>query len=125
ATPSFFTYDFVLACYVAICLLTGLYLLGLYRLPHDTPEEHVGVPRMLFGFLFLALGIHLLPALFVQGAEAERQRPAGTLYAWVDSFLLPESRAGKEEHWTANLEYAVRRAREQRKRVFIDFTGIT
>src|SRR5262249_27243406 len=35
--PEFFTYDLVLGMWVAIALLCGLYLLGVYRLPHDTP----------------------------------------------------------------------------------------
>src|SRR5262249_22540898 len=43
---SLFTYDFVLALWIGLCLLCGLYLLGLYRLPHDSPVEHLSVPRM-------------------------------------------------------------------------------
>jgi thiol:disulfide interchange protein DsbD len=129
AEASFFTYDFCLGLYVALCLLCGLYLLNFYRLPHDTPAEHLTVPRLLFALLFLGLGFYLLPGLFTRNAEGERQRPAGSVFAWVDSFLLPDSHPGNDEPWSGNLEAAVARAREHRRRtgqpklVFIDFTG--
>src|SRR6202022_2869872 len=47
--PVLFTYDFVLSMWVVILFFTGLYLLNLYRLPHDEPQDHIGVPRMLTG----------------------------------------------------------------------------
>jgi thiol:disulfide interchange protein DsbD len=129
SAPGLFTYDFVLGLYVALCVLCGAYLLGMYRLPHDTPSEHLSVPRLMFSLLFLGLAFYLAPALFSYNAEGERQRPAGTVYAWVDSFLLPEFHGTKGEVWTGNLEYAVSRAREHRRRtgqpklIFVDFTG--
>jgi thiol:disulfide interchange protein len=129
SAPNFFTYDFVLGLYVALCVLCGAYLLGMYRLPHDTPSENLSVPRLMFSLLFLGLAFYLAPALFSYNAEGERQRPGGTVYAWVDSFLLPEFHGTKGEVWTGNLEYAVNRAREYRRRtgqpklIFVDFTG--
>ncbi len=129
ATPSFFTFDFVLGMYVALSILTGLYLLNIYRLPHDEPVEHLSVPRMILALLFITLGLHLMPALFKFNAEGETQRPRGTIYAWVESFLLPETRIGQGETKSGNLEHAIAQAREHRKRtgqpkrVFIDFTG--
>src|SRR5262249_23317799 len=61
ARPSVFTYDLVLGIWVALALLCGLYLLGLYRLPHDSPLEHLSVPRLLFATIFLSFGFYLLP----------------------------------------------------------------
>jgi thiol:disulfide interchange protein len=131
SAPSLFTFDLVLGIWVALCLLSGLYLLGLYRLPHDTPREHIGVPSLLFAILFLGLGLYLAPALFKVNADGEPQRPGGTIYAWVDSFLLPDIRSSKETNTTGNLEFAVAHAQETRKmtgtpqRIFVDFTGQT
>ena len=131
STPSIFTFDFVLGLWVALCFLCGLYLLGLYRLPHDTPEDHIRVPSLIFAILFLGLGLYLAPALLKFNAEGESQRPSGTIYAWVDSFLLPDIRSSKESNTTGNLEYAIAQAQEfrqrtgQSKRIFIDFTGQT
>ena len=129
ARPSVFTYDLVLGVWVALALLCGLYLLGVYRLPHDSPLEHLSVPRLLFAMAFLSLGFYLLPALF-KTAEGDKQRPGGALYAWVDSFLLPEPREGRGTlAWSGNLQAAIEEARAARARtgvpkyVFIDFTG--
>jgi thiol:disulfide interchange protein DsbD len=124
-----FTFDLVLGLWVALCMLAGLYLLGVYRLPHDSPAEHLSVPRMLFAFAFLGLAFYLSPALFVKAADGEETRPNGAVFAWVNSFLLPEPRAAKSEVWTPNLEDAIAQAREYKKAtgktklVFIDFTG--
>jgi thiol:disulfide interchange protein DsbD len=132
AMPEFFTYDVVMGMWIALALLCGLYLLNVYRLPHDTPAEHIGVPRLLFGFLFISLGFYLLPALFRYTPAGEKQRPRGVVYAWIDSFLLPEPSVGKGElAFSGNLPRAIAEARTQsqgngqRKFVFVDFTGKT
>jgi thiol:disulfide interchange protein DsbD len=133
-TPSLFTYDLVLGMWIALIFLCGLYLLNVYRLPHDSPLEHLSVPRLLFGFVFLSLGLYLLPALFKTNAEGANQRPRGVIYAWIDSFLLPEAQAKDGQGglaWSGDLKRAVEEARAQqarhgdRKLVFVDFTGET
>jgi thiol:disulfide interchange protein DsbD len=63
-----------------------------------------------------------MPALFGTGPK-DRNRPAGVIYAWVDSFLLPEPVDSLP--WTADLRHAVETARAKNGRVFIDFTGVT
>lgn len=128
-SSSFFTYDLVLGLCVALAFLCGLYLLGFYRLPYDTPSEHVGVVRLMLSFLFLGLGLYLLPGLFKSGPDGDRQRPSGAVYAWFESFLLPESRQTKGElTWTADLSKALAEAAADSgkpKLVFVDFTGVT
>jgi thiol:disulfide interchange protein DsbD len=130
--PTFFTYDLVLGLWIAISLLCGLYLLNVYRLPHDSPLESIGVPRMLFGLAFIGLGFYLLPAQFKVDADGKPQRPNGTVYAWIDSFLLPEPSHGKGDlAWSGNLKKAIDEARAETKKtgkrslVFVDFTGET
>lgn len=124
---SFFSYDLVLGIWIALAFLCGLYLLGLFRLPHDTPAESIGVPRLLFSAAFIGLGLYLAPALFKSGNEGTSQRPGGSVYAWVDAFLLPESR---RHNVSGDLYYAVLEARDhlrktgKPKRIFVDFTGV-
>jgi cytochrome c biogenesis protein CcdA len=119
------TYDFVLGLYIALSLLCGLYLLGLYRLPNDSPLEHLSVPRLLLSLLFIGLGLYLTPALFKNGERGKNQQPTGALFAWVDAFLLPEEQEGSSLPWLGNLQEGLQRARQEHKLVFLDFTGKT
>jgi thiol:disulfide interchange protein DsbD len=137
--PAFFTYDLVLGLYVTLAILCGLYLLGLYRLPHDSPQEHLGVPQLLLSIVFLALGFYLLPGLFKDGATGDSQRPRGIVFAWVDSFLLPDPQDegaagvstaanGKEPNgsklvWLGSLQQGIEEALKDRRLIFVDFTG--
>jgi len=127
--PQYFTYDMVLAMWVAILVAMSLYLFGVFRTLHD-PEmhDHVGPWRIIFALISLGLAVYLMPALFSQGAK-ERNRPVGVVYAWVDSFLLPEPSAaetvGGDLPWSADLRRTLDDARAKGGRVFVDFTGVT
>ena len=124
-TPAYFTYDLVLAGWVAIAGACGLYLLNVYRLPHDEERANIGVPRLLFALAFLGFGLYLAPAL-LKGADGKPQRPAGAVYAWVNAFLLPEPNRGSGgETWGTDLPAAIDRAGETGRPVFVDFTGVT
>lgn len=118
-TPQYFTYDVVLGGWVAISAACGLYLLNVYRLPHDEEKPNIGVPRLLFALAFLGLALYLAPGL-LKGPDGKPQRPAGTVYAWVEAFLLPEA-----EEWPTDLKDAIERAKASGKPVFVDFTGKT
>ncbi len=127
--PVLFTYDLVLGMYVALAVLAGLYLIQVFRLPHDEPAESISVPRFVLGLVFLSLGLYMAPGLFKSGGD-QNQRPSGSVYAWIDSFLLPDPSEGHEElAWTENLKAAVDAARaapgKDQRLVFLDFTGET
>ncbi len=122
------TYDVALAAWVGIFLVAGLYLLNLFRLPHDDEKPNVGVLRMLFGLGAIVFAVHLIPGLFPP------QRPAGTVYAWVNSFLLPDpGERAKGLRWGTDLKGEVDRIvaekaagrGQERGLIFIDFTGLT
>jgi thiol:disulfide interchange protein DsbD len=123
--PQFLTYDFVLGLYVALSILCGLYLLNLYRLPHDTPSEHLGVLRLMVSLVFLGLGFYLMPGLFKDGTTGKSQRPSGAIFAWLDSFLLPDASEDKELAWVGSLEQGIEDAFRRQRLVFLDFTGET
>jgi thiol:disulfide interchange protein DsbD len=115
----FLSYDLALGLYVIISLFVALYLLGLFRLGHDEPMEHLGVGRLILSLAFLSLALYLVPGLFQLNAE-HKQRPQGVIFAWVDSFLLPDD---SERHF-GSLEEGLKEAQQQNKLVFLDFTGI-
>ncbi|QJW95672.1 protein-disulfide reductase DsbD family protein [Frigoriglobus tundricola] len=124
----YFTYDLVLSGWVAISGACGLYLLNVFRLPHDEERPNIGVPRLLFALLFIGLALYLAPAL-LKGADGKGQRPAGAVYAWVEAFLLPEDApvlgAKQEDVWRTDLKDALDAARKSGRPVFLDFTGVT
>jgi thiol:disulfide interchange protein DsbD len=125
----YFTFDVVLAGWMAISFATGLYLLNVFRLPHDEERPNIGVPRLLFALAFLGFGVYLFPAVF-KTVDGKPQRPSGAVYAWVDAFLLPEPgpKSESELAWGTDLKDALDRSRADRRAgvvrpVFIDFTG--
>src|SRR6266511_3111655 len=119
--------NLVLAAWIAIALVAAIYLLGKIQLPHDSPVERLGVPRMLFATSFFGVAFYLLTGLF--GA------PLGELDAW----LPPEETNGRlmvvwrpgaagkvaENVWIENYEMALQKARAENKPVFLNFTGVT
>ncbi|MDR0559542.1 MAG: DUF255 domain-containing protein [Prevotellaceae bacterium] len=58
------TRDFVIAVWIAISVLTGAYLLGKIKLPHDSDLKHVGVFRLILAITSFAFAFYLLPGLF-------------------------------------------------------------
>ena len=115
---NYFTYDLVLGGWVAILFATGLYLLNMYRLPHDEEKPNIGVPRLGFALVFLGLAVYLAPAL-LKDANGKAQRPSGVVFAWVDAFLLPDASV----EFSVDLKAAMDKAGAVKKPVFIDFTG--
>jgi thiol:disulfide interchange protein len=124
-----FTRQVVLAVWVGIGVLTVLYVLGYFRLEHDSPVESIGAARLALAILFLAVTIWMVPGLF------------GRQLGELESFLPPElgssasqSGAGsvssanpqQEDGWILN-DYpaALTQAKQTNKPIFIDFTGYT
>jgi thiol:disulfide interchange protein len=131
----FLTYDLVLGVFIALSFACGLYLLGVYRLPHDHgAHETLGVPRLMFSLVFIGLAFYMLPALFTR-ANGEQQRPGGTVFAWIDAFLLPEDEgpatgsavASTSDRlaWGGDLADALKMGEAENKLVFLDFTATT
>jgi len=119
----------VIALVSVLFFLTGLYLIGKLRLPHEPPVETVGVGRLLVAVLFFGLSLYMLPGLL--GA------PLGNLDAY-----LPPRRAtdvglvallqgsgngenGAEMSWHEDPDAAFAEAQATGRPVFIDFTGYT
>jgi cytochrome c biogenesis protein CcdA len=127
-----FSFEAVLAIWVACSVGASAYLLGWIVLPHDTKPESIGVGRLLWALAFLATGLALLPGLF-----GRRIPPV------VESFIIrddggegaaaPGPGNGAENGkapghgrllWIRNdLDAAMAEARATGRPVFLDFTG--
>ncbi|MHB1426218.1 MAG: protein-disulfide reductase DsbD family protein [Gemmataceae bacterium] len=120
ASSKYFSFDLVLGIYVALAVACGLYLLNVYRLPHDhEAAESVAVPRLIFGLVFLSFAFYLLPGIF-KDDRGRPQKPRGVAYEWISAFLLPDERSD----WGTDLQAALARAEREQKPLFIDFTGL-
>lgn len=56
--------EMFIAIWVGISFALTLYLFGVYRLPHDSPSDRIGVGRMLTGLVFLCFGFYMIPGVF-------------------------------------------------------------
>lgn len=53
-----------LSLWIVIFLLLGAYLLGNIRFSHDTPSDHVSIPRFFMSLVSLAFAVYLIPGLW-------------------------------------------------------------
>ena len=117
-----FTREVVLCVWLATAVLAAVYLLGKFRLPHDSPIENLGVLRMTSALLFLAIGFYLFTGLMGASlGELDAFLPPRT----AGAFALTGGSRGQELTWHTNLDTALAQARQEQKLVFIDFTGYT
>ena len=119
-----FTREVVIAGWIALSVLTILYLLGVFRFSHDSDDRTIGLVRVLNAFLFATLAFYLLTGLF------------GSRLGEIESFLPPAkevnasnpagSSIAGELSWISNdYQAAIKQAQAENKKLFIDFTGYT
>lgn len=106
-----------LALWIVIFFLLGLYLLNLIRLPHDSKQEHVSVPKLFMALISLAFAIYMVPGLW--GA------PLKAISAFAPPSFTQDFNLYKNEvhaHYD-NYEAGMAAAKQQGKPVMIDFSG--
>tara|TARA_X000001036_G_scaffold103421_2_gene96683 strand:- start:5177 stop:6979 length:1803 start_codon:yes stop_codon:yes gene_type:complete len=106
----FFTYDIVLITWAILSLLTGIYLLGLIKFPHDMKLQKRGPIRISLSIIFLSFGLYLSNGLYT-----------GKVHGLIESYLPPKIEKG----WIENYQEAILVAMEKDKPIFLDFTGYT
>jgi thiol:disulfide interchange protein DsbD len=122
---------FAIATWIAIFLMAGLYLLGVYAIKNDTKPTQIGTGRLMLAMPFILFSFYLIPGLM-----------GASLGIW-DSWLPPKqatdvsvvrslaqqgggtANTGEEKNWTSNYDEARQIAQQENKPVFIDFTGYT
>lgn len=127
--------ELFLAIWIAIALLIALYLMGVFRFPHDSGIETVGSLRAIFITVFFSIAFYLMIGLW--------DKPLGELDAFLPpseyheimsassgsaatSFSVNSGLAKQGDVvWLKNLEEAKALSKEQNKPIFVDFTGFT
>jgi thiol:disulfide interchange protein DsbD len=104
----FFDRNVVLSIWIGLCLITALYLAGVFRYQGDSPTEGIGFGRLMAALLFAMMG-----AFLISGYSGGNLRVFNT--------VLPPAPLKVID----NYEDAENLARKERKPIFLEFTGIT
>ncbi|MFC4870222.1 protein-disulfide reductase DsbD family protein [Negadavirga shengliensis] len=131
-----------LAIWIVIFALLGLYLLGKIRLPHDSPMEHIGVPRLMLAIVTLVFVVYLIPGMWGAPLKAlsgylppmsshdfdlvkisrenisSEARTLDDVPKYADFLHFPHGIQGYFDY-----NQALAAAKRQNKPLFIDFTG--
>ncbi len=121
---------FAIALWIAIFLIAGLYLLGVFVLKHEKKPEYISTGRLLLAMPFLMFSFYLIPGLM-----------GASLGIW-DSWLPPKMQTDvsvvgtiaamggtgnitADDGWESDYAAAIEAAKTEGIPVFIDFTGYT
>src|SRR5688572_13903225 len=131
--------DVNIAIWIVIFSFLGVYLLGTIRMPHDSPVEKVTVPRLILSILTFSFVVYLVPGLWgaplktlagylppmhthdfdlISLAKNENPYEICDRPKYTDLLHLPHKLNGYFDY-----DQAIACARQQKKPLFIDFTG--
>ena len=131
--------DVNIAIWIVIFSFLGVYLLGRIRMPHDSPVEKVTVPRLILSILTFSFVVYLVPGLWgaplktlagylppmhthdfdlISLAKNENANEICDRPKYTDLLHLPHKLNGYFDY-----DQAIACARQQKKPLFIDFTG--
>ncbi len=118
-----FTREVVLTVWVIIAVALAFYLLGIFKFRNDSPIKKLSMLRIGFAVVAFGFGVYLISGVL------------GKKLGELESFLPPKNaesafnilgNKNEESVWITNdLDEALRQAKLQNKRVFVDFTGYT
>ncbi|HZB15130.1 MAG TPA: cytochrome c biogenesis protein CcdA [Chryseolinea sp.] len=131
--------DVNIAIWIVIFSFLGVYLLGRIRMPHDSPVEKVTVPRLMLAILTFSFVVYLVPGLWgaplkalagylppmhthdfdlVSMAKNEKTNEICDRPKYAEFLHLPHNLSGYFDY-----DQAMACALQQKKPLFIDFTG--
>jgi thiol:disulfide interchange protein DsbD len=133
--------EWFLAIWIAICIIVSLYILGVFRLHHDSEVKGVTASRIIFSVFFMAVAFYFITGMFgktlgeldafLPPTEYRELMNAGELDPSTASAVAPatsasESGSGYESMvWLSDYEAALKQSKESGVPLFIDFTGFT
>ncbi len=134
--------DVFLAIWIGCAVMITLYVLGVFRFPHDSEVKSIGTPRAVIALIFASLTFYLIAGLtgkklgeldaFLPPMDYERiigKAPNdGSSEKSGASRQAPNNQAlntHTPETWIPSYETGLAEAKRTGKPVFIDFTGFT
>lgn len=120
-----------IATWIAIFLLTGLYLIGSYSLKHEKRPDQISTGRMLLAIPFFLFSFYLMPGLlgtslgFWDAFLPPKQVTDVSLVATIGTGGVSGTNADADDGWSRDYATSVEKAKAENVPVFIDFTGYT
>jgi thiol:disulfide interchange protein DsbD len=128
-----------LAIWIGCGFMITLYVLGVFRLPHDSPVQSVGAARATVALVFVSITFYLISGLFgkklgeldafLPPKEYESliggQAAVGSGQFVADSGQRRDDQRTNKQAWLRSYDAALHEARRTGRPVFIDFTGFT
>jgi thiol:disulfide interchange protein DsbD len=122
---------FTIAAWIAIFLLAGLYVLGMYSINHETKPKQIGTGRLMLAMPFILFSFYLIPGLMGASLgiwDAWLPPKQATDVSVVQSLAQQGGGGGAAttaESWSSNYEESKEIAMKEDKPLFVDFTGYT
>jgi len=113
--------EIFLAIWIGVSLLLTLYVLGVFKLSHDSPVDRVGSVRLVFAMLFATITFYLISGF--------TGKPMGFIESYLPASEYQAAIVGgspsqqAESKWFENMDEAIAEAKKTNKNIFIDFTG--
>lgn len=120
-----------IAAWIAIFLLAGLYILGVYSVKHETKPKQIGTGRLMLAIPFFLFGFYLIPGLLgaslgIWDAWLPPKQATDVSVVYSISQRGGNSESGDEwEDWSSSYSESIEKAKAASVPVFIDFTGYT
>lgn len=123
------TRDLFISIWVSVTTLTTMYILGIFRFPHDSPINGVSATRVIFAILFASITIWFFTGLLGKPlGELDAFMPPqdyGTTSVIGASVVGGNNIAANTEltTWYKDYDTALEISRKLGKPLFVDFTG--
>jgi len=127
--------ELFLGIWIGVGLLITFYILGLFRLPHDSQVETVGTMRILFAIFFISISFYLVSGLtgkklgeldaFLPPPDYEQIISAGVNYSGNIPTASIQTTSEQKDEWLQDYQKALKIAKDTGKPIFIDFSGFT
>ena len=127
--------ELFLGIWIGVGLLITFYILGLFRLPHDSQVETVGTMRILFAIFFISISFYLVSGLtgkklgeldaFLPPPDYEQIISAGVNYSGNIPTASIQTTSEQKDEWLQDYQTALKIAKDTGKPIFIDFSGFT
>ncbi len=111
--------EIFLGIWLVIAVLTGLYILGKIRFPHDSRLEIISPARWVFASIFFAFALYLIPGLKGANLKLLSGFPPPAFY----SIFETKSKCPHDILCFKDLEQGLAYAKQVNKPVLLDFTG--